>query len=59
MRFCKKGKLCPHDIGSYKTLRSIGEVVNKHELPNELSMMHHVFHVSLLKKCNRYVTSTI
>ncbi|XP_049393478.1 uncharacterized protein LOC125857870 [Solanum stenotomum] len=51
MRFGKKGKLSPHYIGPYKVIRRIGQVAYELELPQELSTVHPVFHVSMLRKC--------
>ncbi|WMV19429.1 hypothetical protein MTR67_012814 [Solanum verrucosum] len=51
MRFGKKGKLSPRNVGPYKILRRIGKVVYGLDLPNDLASVHLVFHVSLLKKC--------
>ncbi|WMV08821.1 hypothetical protein MTR67_002206 [Solanum verrucosum] len=51
MRFSKKGNLSPRTVGSYQILRRVGKVVYEMELPNELALMHPVFHVSMLKKC--------
>ena len=50
MRFGKKGKLSPRYIGPYKILRRVGKVVYELDLPNDLAMVHPVFHVSLLRK---------
>ena len=44
VRFGKKGKLSPRYIGPY-----IGEVAYRLELPPELSKVHDVFHVSMLR----------
>ena len=49
-RFGKKGKLSPHYIGPYKIEDRIGKVAYKVELPAELSIVHPIFHVSMLKK---------
>ncbi|XP_070042687.1 uncharacterized protein [Nicotiana tomentosiformis] len=50
MRFGKKGKLSPRSIGLYRILQKIGQVAYRLELPLELSLVHRVFHVSMLKK---------
>src|SRR5687767_9069646 len=50
MRFGKKGKLSPRYIGPYKILRRVGKVAYELDLPNDLAMVHPVFHVSLLRK---------
>ncbi|WMV24635.1 hypothetical protein MTR67_018020 [Solanum verrucosum] len=51
MRFGKKGKLSPRYIGPYKIIRRVGKVANELELPQDLSSVHPVFHVSMLRKC--------
>ena len=51
MRFGKKGKLSPRYIGPYKITKRVGQVAYELELPQELSMVHPVFHVSMLRKC--------
>ncbi|CAN4123662.1 unnamed protein product [Withania somnifera] len=51
MRFGKKGKLSPRYIGPYKIIRRYGHVAYKLELPQELSIVHPVFHVSMLRRC--------
>ncbi|WMV41323.1 hypothetical protein MTR67_034708 [Solanum verrucosum] len=56
MRIGKKGKLSPRYVGPYKILRHIGKVAFELELPNDLTLVHPVNHVSLLKKCVEYST---
>ena len=51
-RFGVKGKFAPCFVGLYKVLECMGEVAYKLELPEELSGVHDVFHVSQLKKCH-------
>ena len=52
-RFNMKGKLAPRYIGPFKILERRGEVAYQLELPETLSGVHDVFHVSQLKKCLR------
>ncbi|XP_027109339.1 uncharacterized protein LOC113759971 [Coffea eugenioides] len=46
----KGKKLQPRFVGSYKILQRVGNVAYKLELPPNLSWIHNVFHVSMLKK---------
>jgi hypothetical protein len=52
-RFGVKGKLAPHYVGPYQILAKRGEVAYQLSLPEGLSAVHDVFHVSQLKKCLR------
>ena len=52
-RFKVKGKLSPRYIGPFQILERKGEVAYQLELPERLSDVHDVFHVSQLKKCLR------
>ncbi|GJV70604.1 hypothetical protein Tco_1490599 [Tanacetum coccineum] len=38
-------------VGPFKVLAKVGKVAYRLELPQELSRVHHTFHVSNLKKC--------
>ncbi|WMV30550.1 hypothetical protein MTR67_023935 [Solanum verrucosum] len=51
MRFGKKGKLSPRYIGPYKISKRIDNVAYELELPQKLTAVHPVFHISMLKKC--------
>ena len=46
MRFRKRGK--PRYIGPFKILRTIGNMIYELALPPDLSVVHPVFHVSML-----------
>jgi hypothetical protein len=57
-RFGLKGKLAPRFIGPFKVLSHKGEVAYELELPEILSAVHNVFHVSRLKKCHPKMSET-
>ena len=50
MRFGKKGKLARRYIGPFEIKSRVGEVAYRLVLPPELSQIHPVFHVSILRK---------
>ena len=50
VRFGKRRKLSPRYIGPYEILERVGPVAYRIALPPELSRMHDVFHVSMLRK---------
>jgi hypothetical protein len=52
-RFKAKGKLSHRYIDPFKILERKGEVAYQLELPDSLSDVHGIFHVSQLKKCLR------
>ncbi|KAD6795869.1 hypothetical protein E3N88_06765 [Mikania micrantha] len=51
-RFGLKGKLSPKFIGPFEVLEQVGEVSYRLALPPQLSHVHNVFHVSLLRGYN-------
>ncbi|GJT19505.1 putative reverse transcriptase domain-containing protein [Tanacetum coccineum] len=51
VRFGKKGKLAPRYVGPFEIVEHVGPVAYRLRLPQELSCVHDVFHVSNLKKC--------
>jgi hypothetical protein len=52
-RFKVKGKLSPRFIGPFRIFRQVGEMTYQLDLPDHLSDVHDVFHVSQLNKCLR------
>ena len=48
--FGRQGKLGPRHIGPYEIIERIGPVAYKLALSEELSQIHNVFHVSMLRK---------
>ncbi|XP_035838057.1 uncharacterized protein LOC118485739 [Helianthus annuus] len=51
VRFGKGGKPSPRYIGHFEIASPVGSVAYTLKLPQELSGVHDVFHVSNLKKC--------
>jgi hypothetical protein len=58
-KFKVRGKLAPRYVGPFQVLEDKGEVAYQLELPSQLSYVHHVFHVSQLKKCLRVLEEQI
>ncbi|KAD1911338.1 hypothetical protein E3N88_42140 [Mikania micrantha] len=51
VRFGKKGKLAPQYVGPFEIIQRVGPVAYRLRLPDELSGVLDVFHVSNVKKC--------
>ncbi|XP_052197273.1 uncharacterized protein LOC127804449 [Diospyros lotus] len=49
LRFGKKGKLRPRFIGPFEILKRVGNVAYQLALPPELSAVHDIFHISMLR----------
>jgi ribosomal protein L21E len=52
-RFGLKGKLSPRYVGPFEVIDKVGAVAYRLELPPSLSGIHNVFHISILKKCEK------
>ena len=50
LRFGRRRKLRPRYIGPYEIISRVGPVAYRLDLPLELSKVHNVFHVSMLRK---------
>ena len=50
LRFGRREKLRPRYIGPYEIIARVGPVAYRLDLPPELSKVHNVFHVSMLRK---------
>lgn len=50
LRFGRKGKLSPRYIGPFEILERVGQAAYRLALPMEMSKVHNVFHVSVLRK---------
>jgi hypothetical protein len=57
-RFGVKGKLALHYIGPFPILKRCGQVAYRLWLPESLTVVQNVFHVSQLKKCLRIHNQT-
>ena len=50
VRFGKSGKLSPRFIGPFETLERVGTFVYRLALPPNMSGVHEVFHIPMLRK---------
>ncbi|KAL2236318.1 UNVERIFIED_CONTAM: Retrovirus-related Pol polyprotein from transposon opus [Sesamum indicum] len=50
LRFGKQGKMSPRYMGPYEIIERIGPLAYRLALPAELSQIHDVFHVSMLRR---------
>ena len=50
VRSCKRGKLSPRFIGPFEILERIGIVACRLALPPNMSGVHELFHISMLRK---------
>ena len=50
VRLGKRGKLSPRYIGPFEMVERIGPLAYRLDLPKELSRVHNVFHISMLRK---------
>ena len=50
VRFGKQGKLAPRYIRLFEVLKRVGTIAYRLALPQSLSGVHKVFHVSMLRK---------
>jgi hypothetical protein len=57
--FGVKGKLAPRYIGPYEVTEKFGTVAYRNRLPDRLSAVHDMFHVSQLKKCEQILEAQI
>ncbi|GKD14011.1 hypothetical protein Tco_1198418, partial [Tanacetum coccineum] len=51
IRFGKRRKLNPSYVGPFKIISKVGTVAYRLKLPEQLSRVHIMFHISNLKKC--------
>jgi len=54
-----RGKLAPCYVGPFRITKKVGAVAYQLELPQSLSAVHNVFHISQLKQCQRVPTDAI
>ena len=54
VRFGKRGKLSPRFIGPFEILERVGTVAYRFALPPNMSGVHEVFHISMLRRYTPY-----
>ncbi|MGV7343382.1 hypothetical protein PJI17_32300, partial [Mycobacterium kansasii] len=59
VRFGAKGKLTPRFIGPFEITGHVGAVAYRLALPSQLSGVHNIFHVSMLRKCGSDIVPVI
>ena len=59
MRFGKRGKLSPRFIGPFEILERVGTVAYRLALPPNMSGVHEVFHVSMLRRYTQDVAHVV
>lgn len=50
LHFGKKGKLSPRYVGPFEIFERVGDVAYKMSLPPEMSALHDVFHIAMLRR---------
>ena len=50
IRFGQRGKLHPRYVGPFEILKKVGKVAYELALSPQMSNVHNVFHISMLKK---------
>ena len=58
-RFSKKRKLTPRYTGPFEVIKVVGKAAYQLQLPTQLSGVHDVFHMSMLRKCQSDTTSIV
>ena len=58
-RFGKRGKLAPRYTGPFEVIKVVGKATYQLRLPAQLSGVHDVFHVSMLRKYQSDATPVI
>ena len=58
-RFGKKGKLAPRYTRPFEVIKVVGKAAYQLRLPAQLSRVHDVFHISMLRKCRSNATPVV